>query len=192
MSHIVLLETERLFLRRFTMADAPLLHALDSDPEVMRYISKGRPTPLDVIEQRVLPRWLSHYETYTHFGYWAAHERDSGAFTGWFHMRPDRFTPEELELGYRLMRRVWGRGYATEGGRALIERAFEAWGIDKISARTLTDNTSSRRVMEKCGLRFEEAFIYPEKMLPDWTEEERRAVKYGLSREVSLASRPAS
>lgn len=179
---LVFLSTERLFLRRFTLDDASLLYALDSDPEVMRYISKGEATPLERIEKDVLPRMLAYYERYDHLGFWAAHERASEAFIGWFHLRPDRFVPEERELGYRLMRRFWGKGYATEGSKALIHRAFTAWDIDKVVASTLIENTASQRVMEKCGLRFEAYFTYPERLLPGWTEEERSAVKYGLNR----------
>ena len=85
-------------------------------------------------------------------------------------------------LGYRLRRDAWGRGYATEGSRALIEEAFQHWEIERIVARTLVGNAASRRVMEKCGLRFEEFFTYPLELIPGWTEEERAAVKYGLSR----------
>ena len=182
MAYEIFLETERLFLRQLTLDDAPLLHAMDSDPEVMRYISKGKPTPLETITDEVLPRVLRYYETSDHLGSWAAHERASGDFTGWFHLRPDRFVEEEMELGYRLMRRFWGRGYATEGTRALVEKAFTEWDIDRVVASTLTGNTASQRVMEKCGLRFETRFTYPESLLPGWTVAERQAVKYGLSR----------
>ena len=189
MAYETFLETERLFLRPFTRDDAPLLYALDSDPEVMRYISKGKPTPLEKITDEVLPRWLRYYETSDYLGFWAAHERASGDFTGWFHLRPDRFTPEEMELGYRLMRRFWGRGYATEGSRALVEKAFIDWDIDRVVAATLVGNTASQRVMEKCGLRFETRFTYPESLLPGWTEAERQAVKYGVSRAEFLGMR---
>ena len=173
-------------MRQFTLDDAPLLYALDSDPEVMRYISKGVPTPLEKITGKVLPKWLRYYETSDHLGFWAAHERASGDFIGWFHLRPDRFAPEEMELGYRLMRRFWGRGYATEGACALVEKAFTDWGIDRVVAATLVDNTASQRVMEKCGLRFETQFTYPESLLPGWTVAERKAVKYGVRRAFFL------
>ncbi len=189
MPHHIILDTRRLILRRFTPDDAPLLHALDADPQVMRYISKGKRTPLQVITDKVLPRWLAYYETSDHLGFWAAHERASGNFIGWFHLRPDRFTEEEMELGYRLMRCFWGRGYASEGSRALVEKAFMEWGIDRVTARTLVGNTASQRVMEKCGLRFVERFTYPEALLPGWTEAERQAVKYGVSRTEFLRER---
>ena len=178
----VVLETARLYLRRLTPADAPLLHALDSDPEVMRYISKGRPTPLHVIAEQKLPRWLRYYDEAPWRGFWAAHERATDAFVGWFHLRPDGYEPGATELGYRLARRVWGRGYATEGGRAFIEQAFGQTKCDHVTARTLAGNTASQRVMAKCGLRFEEPFVYPQTLLRNWTKEERRAVKFGLWR----------
>ncbi len=178
----LVLETPRLLFRRFTEADAPLLNALHSDPEVMRYISKGVPQSLAEIEEKVLPRWLAYHDEYEHFGFWAAHERATKAFIGWFHLRPFRGDPDEIEVGYRLHRRFWGQGYATEGSRALIEKAFTDWGVEKIVATTLAENAASRRVMEKCGLAYEGPFVYPSKLLPDWTVEERRGVKYGLQR----------
>jgi len=174
------LETPRLYLRRFTPDDAPLLYELDSDPEVMRYISKGQPTPLEAIESKVLPRWLAYYEQGDHVGYWATHEQASGAFIGWFHFRPNRDLPEDMELGYRLMRSMWGQGYATEGSRAIIEKAFTEWVVAHVIATTLQTNTASQRVMQKCGLRFERFFSYPESLLPGWAADERRAVQYGL------------
>jgi RimJ/RimL family protein N-acetyltransferase len=102
---------------------------------------------------------------------------------GWFHLRPDRERPEDLDLGYRLIRRVWGRGYATEGGRALVDHAFAVCGAPRVVAYALAGNRASQRVMEKCGLRFELSFTYREEILPGWTEAERGAVRYALSRD---------
>lgn len=186
----IVLETGRLRLRRFTPADAPLLVELDSDPAVMRFISKGVPTPPDVIREKVLPRWIAWYESIAPFGYWALEERDGGAFAGWHHLRPDRISPGEQELGYRLLRRYWGRGYAAEAGRALIHKAFTEWDVEKISARTLVANKASQRVMEKCGLVFEETFRYSRRLLPGWTDDERLAVKYGLDRTAYVGRQP--
>lgn len=180
-SHEVVLRTERLYLRRFTLDDAPLLHALDRDPEVMRYITKGRPTALEVITDRVLPTWLAFYKKTPPQGFWAVHESSTDTFIGWFHLRPQRSAPFDMELGYRLRQASWGRGFATEVGRALLRRAFTAWGVERVVATTLIENTASQRVMEKCGLRFEKHFIYPLDLLPTWKREERRAVLYSTT-----------
>jgi RimJ/RimL family protein N-acetyltransferase len=172
------LETGRLYLRRFDPNDAPLLFELDSDPEVMRFISKGVPTPLAQIQSEILPRVLGYYEKFNGLGVWAAHWSQNGEFIGWFHLRPDKIEPAELELGYRLRREFWGRGLATEGARALIEKGFRDWRADKICARTLVGNLASQRVMLKAGLCFEKTFVYGQDIVPGWTEEERRAVKF--------------
>src|SRR5918912_63352 len=105
-------ETERLLLRRFTDFDVDALVELDSDPEVMRYINGGRPTPREEIEREFLPRATRQRDT----GAWAAIEKATGEFVGWFglHETDDR-PPNELELGYRIRRASWGKGYATEG-----------------------------------------------------------------------------
>ena len=84
----VFLETERLLLRRFTEADVDNLSDLDSDPEVMRFINGGTPTPREVIESDILPRYLRYYERFAGYGYWAAIEKATGEFLGWFHFRP--------------------------------------------------------------------------------------------------------
>jgi RimJ/RimL family protein N-acetyltransferase len=179
---VILLETARLRLRRFVAADLDQLVELDSDPEVMRYIAYGAATPRERYATEILPRWLVLYESWPLLGYWAAELHDGGEFVGWFHLRPDRFDAGEQELGYRLRRPAWGRGYATEGGRALVAHGFERVGAAKISARTLRANRGSRRVMEKCGLAYECDFVYPEDVLAGRPEGERAAVKYSITR----------
>ena len=179
---MILLETARLRLRRFTGADLDRLVELDADPEVMRYITYGVPTPRSVYEDTILPRWFGFYEQAPELGYWAAEERAGGAFLGWFHLRPDRLDEGEQELGYRLARAAWGRGLATEGGRAVIDYGFSRVGAPKVSARTLVGNSRSRRVMDKCGLAFEKEFEYPEDVIHGRRESERAAVKYSITR----------
>jgi len=184
MSPEILLQTERLYFRRLTSEDVGLLFELDSDPETMRFISRGEPTPRDRIENVIMPRVLGYYRPWPPQGFWIAHLRDTKEFVGWFHLRPDKITPDEMELGYRLKRNVWGRGLATEGSRALVERGFGEWGYPKICGRTLTVNLASRRVLEKAGLQFEADFIWNEDALPGWTAEERKGVKYAARRQT--------
>jgi len=186
---MILLETGRLRLRRFTADDVDRLVELDSDPEVMRYITYGVPTSRETYENVILPRWFGIYETTPLLGYWAAEERTTARFLGWFHLRPDRFEAGEQELGYRLGRTTWGKGFATEGAVALLEHGFTRVGTEKISARTLARNRRSRRVMEKCGLDFERDFVYPEDVIAGRSDEERAAVKYSITRPAWLAQR---
>jgi len=148
------LETERLVLRRFTEADVDLLVDLDSDPEVMRFLSGGTPTPRAVIESEILPRFLRSYQRFAGFGYWAAVEKTTGAFLGWFSLAlAEDGSSDDVELGYRLHRSAWGQGYATEGALALIRKGFTELGVRRVHATTYQDNLASRRVMEKVGMR---------------------------------------
>lgn len=179
---VILLETRRLRLRRIVPGDLDRLVELDADPEVMRYISFGEPTPRERYEQVILPRLLAFYSAHPLLGYWIAETRDDDGFAGWFHLRPDRYDAGEQELGYRLCRAAWGRGLATEGGRALVAHGFGPVGADKISARTLVVNQGSRRVMEKCGLGWERDFEWPEDVMPGRSAAERAGVKYSLTR----------
>src|SRR4029453_16610137 len=113
-------------------------------------------------EPDFLRSYLDYYERYAGYGFWAVEERASGEFPGWFHLRPEPDMPEdEPELGYRLVRSAWGKGYATEGSRALIDRGFTELGVERVVASTMVVNVASRRVMEKSGLRFVRVFHQP-------------------------------
>ena len=147
-----LLETERLRLRRFTLADSDHLFGLDNDPEVMRYLNGGVPTPRQVIEQDILPSFMQVDAAHPAFGFWAAEQKETGRFVGWFSLRPFPQNPQAATLGYRLVRIFWGRGLATEGVRALIAWGFSELGVERVVATTYEHNILSRRVMEKVGM----------------------------------------
>src|SRR5206468_7082526 len=88
------------------------------------------------------------------YGFWAAIEKSTGEFLGWFHFRPPEGAgPDEVELGYRLRKSAWGKGFGTEGSRALIRKGFTELGVRRVVASTYQDNIGSRRVMEKAGLK---------------------------------------
>lgn len=177
----IFLETERLQLRRFTDEDVENLVELDSDPDVMHFINGGRPTPRDEIENELLPAFLDYYGRFAGYGFWAAVEKSTNQFVGWFHFRPvEGAPPGEVELGYRLRRSAWGKGYATEGSRALIHKGFAELGVRRVVASTMVANVASERVMQKAGLKFVRIFRQP---WPDYIEgEEQGDVEYALLR----------
>jgi RimJ/RimL family protein N-acetyltransferase len=186
----VFLETERLILRRFTMDDVDNLVELDSDPDVMHYITGGKPTPREQIETDFLPHFLAYYERGERYGFWAVVEKTSGDFIGWFHFRPPHGStdPDIAELGYRFRKVAWGKGYATEGSRALIAKGFKELGVKRVTAYTFEKHDASQRVMEKAGLSFVRKF----RMTPEQLEAEGLApedfwdgddVEYALDRD---------
>jgi RimJ/RimL family protein N-acetyltransferase len=196
------LMTERLALRRFTAADVDRLLELDGDPAVMRFISRQTRSRAE-IEAEVLPRFLGYYARHAGFGHWAAETRGDGEFIGWFGLRPVRATGAAMvdwadaplpartaALGYRLCRRAWGRGYATEGARALVRRAFTELGVEEVVATTMTVNTRSRAVLEKAGL------AYARTVHLNWPDpldgNEHGDVEYRLRRGDWLARRPGA
>lgn len=183
------LQTDRLLLRRFTPADVDLLVELDSDPQVMHHITGGLATSREEIADDVLPAFLDYYQRCDSFGFWAVTERSTGQFLGWFHLRPaGNDGPDEVELGYRLRRDAWGHGYATEGSRALIDKAFAELGVRRVHAETMAVHVASRRVMERSGLRFIRTFHQ------DWPYpipgDEQGDVEYAVTREEWEAQRP--
>ncbi|NDZ77913.1 GNAT family N-acetyltransferase [Streptomyces sp. SID10853] len=160
------LETERLALRHFTADDADLLIELDSDPAVMRYLTGGEPTPPEVVRESYLPNIIAGYEKWHgRLGLFAAQEKDGGAFIGWFILRPEREGPlDEVELGYRLRRAAWGKGYATEGSRALLGKAFTELGVRMVWAETMSVNHGSRNIMEKLRMTHADTIPTPPDM----------------------------
>jgi RimJ/RimL family protein N-acetyltransferase len=147
----IILETNRLLLRTFTLADAPLIYELNLDPEVTRYTGdpiKDVHHAEQVLEQVILPQ----YALYNH-GRWAVHIKPELEFIGWCGLktRPER---NEIDLGYRFMKTVWGKGYATEAAYACIKYGFEKLKLDRIVGRAMPQNTASIRVLEKCDMQY--------------------------------------
>jgi [ribosomal protein S5]-alanine N-acetyltransferase len=160
-----LLESERLYLRRATLDDEELFFALDSDPEVMRYIGDGsivtdRKHARTVLAER-LPAW---YERAPGFGLWVCCAKAGDSPIGWFLLKScslayyagDRLGPatSHVELGYRLLRSAWGRGYGSEMARALVAYGFDTLRLREIVAVVLPQNHASVRVMQKAGLTY--------------------------------------
>ena len=117
------------------MDDLDRLVALDSDPEVMRYITFGVPTPRD-LRMSILPRWLAARPTTRGSAISRPRIVRAESSSAETYLRPIDSDPGEQELGYGGSRSHWGRGLATEGGLALIEHG-SAVGAPKISSRTL-------------------------------------------------------
>jgi RimJ/RimL family protein N-acetyltransferase len=129
------LETKRLRLRRLAPSDLDPLVELDADPEVMRYLNGGVPTPRAILRNEILPRLLGSHARFPHAGFWAVTSPTDGTF-----------------LGYRFRSEVWHRGYATEAARALIDRFFREIDGHRVYATTYEGNLASRRVAEKLGM----------------------------------------
>jgi RimJ/RimL family protein N-acetyltransferase len=177
------METERLRLRRFTAGDVELLVELDSDLEVMRFLT-GQVTSRGEVESVVLPGFLRVYDEHPGLGTFAA--EDAGGFVGWFGLQPTD-EPRTVDVGYRLLRSAWGKGYASEGTKALIAKAFGELGMERVVADTMAVNHRSRDVMRRAGLRFvrlyHENFEYP---LPGT---EFGEVEYAIDRSTWEATR---
>jgi RimJ/RimL family protein N-acetyltransferase len=178
----IILETPRLVIRQFTEDDVDNLFNLNSDPEVMRYLTGGRPTPREEIRDQIIPFHLGVYDRLDRLGTWAAESTATGEFLGWFHFRPGHGSDDitNIELGYRLRRSSWNKGYATEGSRALVSMGFTALGVERVFALTMTVNTASRHVLEKSGLTLVRTAPYEGAYVIEGAE--RGEVEYALTK----------
>lgn len=162
MASVPVLRTDRLVLRPWRDEDRAPFAALNSDPEVMRYIGDGSTLDRagsDALVERILGHWEGRG-----FGLWAVEEAERGAFLGFAGLAVPWFLPAVLpavEVGWRLSRDAWGCGYATEAGHAALGHAFGVLGLAEVIATIIPHNAASIRVAEKLGLRFTGTRTHP-------------------------------
>jgi len=154
------LMTERLRLRRFSLADTALLQRLNSDPAVMRYL--GGVEAAEDTRAMLEGRILAYYDEHPGLGVWATLERRSGECIG-FHLLNHIRGETLIQVGYRLFPPFWGSGYATEMTVALLRYGYTDLGLESICAITHPENFGSQRVLLKSGLerRGERGFSHP-------------------------------
>jgi RimJ/RimL family protein N-acetyltransferase len=146
--------TARIALRAFASDDVDDLFALDSIPEVMRYIGDGSVVADRAASEAAIPLILRRYAEHPGTGSWRASRRDDGRFVGWVSLKHAGASPD-IEIGYRLMPHAWGQGIATELATAMVRRGFAEVGLDRIIGVTHPDNLASQRVLLKIGMRDE-------------------------------------
>ena len=144
------LTTARLRLRPFTAADHDAIHAVYADPEVMRYVGHGAHRTL--AETAGALRVYGDVLAHRGYSFLAVTERRTGALLGDGGLHPLAGVGPDVELGYTLARAAWGRGYATELGRALVEHAFTVLRVPRVVAQVEPANAASRRVLAKLGM----------------------------------------
>jgi RimJ/RimL family protein N-acetyltransferase len=154
------LETERLQLRSLIESDLQNLCDLNSDPAVTKYLGKepSSPDAMAEVVQKVMTRDRGYQNQ---LGLFITIEKSSGAFIGWFILRPVYDSPhntDNLEIGWRFKQRFWGKGYGTEGALALKECATKR-GARRLYATAMSANAASIRIMNKIGLILERTYV---------------------------------
>jgi [ribosomal protein S5]-alanine N-acetyltransferase len=171
----VFLHTNRLILRPLGIDDVSNLFALDSNPEVMRFLGNH---PIESIEQVYiyLENIMQQY-TQNGIGRWAVIEKESDLFVGWaglkFNAAPINGQNFIYDMGYRLKPEFWGKGYATECTVAWIEYAKDYLNLKELYSITHVENVASQNVLQKCGFIKKNNFsdiIYEESIDCIWFE----------------------
>lgn len=162
MVDIVTLRTARLVLRAWRDDDLDAWAALNADPHVMEYF----PKVLDRAESDAVAARVRENMQKRGFGFWAVEVPGVAAFAGFLGLTVPRFTAPFtpcVEIGWRLSRACWGKGYATEGARAALAHGFGPLRLEEIVAYTAMGNQRSRHVMEKLGMTYsaEDDFDHP-------------------------------
>lgn len=144
-------ETARLYLRQFTLDDAGLILALNSDPEVLKYLHEpllqDEAHATQILKTIILPQYEKK------IGRWATFTKDNNEFIGWCGLK---YRPEldEIDLGYRFMKKYWGFGYATEAARHTLEYGLQKLHLQTITGRAHIENIASLKILEKIGMQY--------------------------------------
>jgi RimJ/RimL family protein N-acetyltransferase len=147
----LILTTPRLILRQFTEADAPLVYQLNRNPAVVKYVHepvlKNEEDARQVIVNIILPQYENK------LGRWAIHTKATDEFIGWCGLK---FLKEsgEIDLGYRFHPFAWGKGYATEAARHVLDYGFKTLQLKEIIGRAHVENLGSLNVLQKIGMQF--------------------------------------
>jgi [ribosomal protein S5]-alanine N-acetyltransferase len=146
-----MLETKRLILRPAVIEDAPNLFILNSDPDVVRYTGDRSFTSLMDAQDLIKNRMIAQFNQYK-MSRFSCLLKD-GTYIGWCGLK---YHPEtdEVDLGYRFMKKYWGQGYATESSSASLAYGFENLGLKRIIAKAMPDNLGSIKVIQKLGMTF--------------------------------------
>ncbi|OFI34429.1 GNAT family N-acetyltransferase [Alteromonas lipolytica] len=167
--------SERLTYRRISAADSDFLFAIDQDEEVMRFLTGGRKTTRQEVDEVFIPRIESFSNEEKGWGLWQASLADNtGEALGWILVRPMGFftgnvQEHNLELGWRFSRKSWGKGYATEAAKAVIA-GLRAAGYTTFSAIALADNHASINIMKKLGMHYVRTERYTDAIFDDDVE----------------------
>jgi RimJ/RimL family protein N-acetyltransferase len=161
---VTTLETERLRLRRFTRADLDAVHAWRIQEPFYQYLS-GRPSDREETEA-AFERWERHWAELG-FGLLAVVDKETGTLIGWSGPQYHRLWPHDPEVGWSLDPAWWGRGLATEAGRASIEWAFGELDFPRVVSITIEANVASRAVMERLGFRLLATVPYDDPLFAD-------------------------
>jgi RimJ/RimL family protein N-acetyltransferase len=151
------LQTERLVVRPYRHEDATALHDALGAAEAMRWTPRAPSKDVAETAERLARTMNFTARQPAGLGIWALVLRDREELLGQVGLFPVEGKGPEIEVAYLLAPRAWGRGYATEGARALIEYGFRELGLARIVALILSDNARSRRVAEKCAMNLEGA-----------------------------------
>lgn len=155
------IETSRLILRKIQDSDVQGMYALDSDPDVHHYLGRK---PIHTIEeaQGVIDYIRRQYHD-DGIGRWAMILKNEGKFVGWAGLKYEREVRHDMhyyDLGYRLLKKYWGQGFATEAARASLKYGFENMKLPVIYAGAHVDNSGSNKVLRKVGMSFVETFEF--------------------------------
>ena len=151
---MIILESDRLYVRKYVTTDLQNFYLLNSDPEVMQYI---RPVKNQEESKQFLKEVISFSEQHPRLGRWALMSKQNDQFVGSLSMLPLDHT-NDIHLGYALLKSYWGLGYASEIAKAGIQYALEVLQLDTLTAVTDPENLASQQVLLKNGFYFERLF----------------------------------
>lgn len=152
----IIITTSQLYLREFVLEDAENFYKLNKDPEVIKYTGDSSFTSIAEAEN-----FIKNYTAYKDYGYgrWAVCKKENNEFIGFCGLK---YHPKQeiTEIGFRLFKKYWSQGFATESTLACLNYGFSELNLDEIYAHAHIKNVASQCLLEKCGLHFVKEIMY--------------------------------
>lgn len=156
----IAIESERLYLRKWRNEDRPIFARMNADPSCMEYF----PKILNEEESYSLVDKIQKHLIDRNYGLWAVEEKESNCFIGFIgfsYTEMETYFSPCIEIGWRLIKSAWGKGYATEGAKSCLNYAYHQLGLDEILSFTSRLNTRSENIMKKIGMKKIGKFNHP-------------------------------
>lgn len=178
----ILIETERLLIRELLQRDDEGMFEMDSDPEVHHYVEPE--TAKTIEDSKSTIEFIRNQYIENGIGRWAVIEKATNGFVGWLGFKLMKTVlnhhTDFMDFGYRFIKKNWGKGYATEGSKAVLEYGFKQLNYKSVYAMTSVDNLASRKVLEKVGFSFVGLFNYDSKEQKSWQKQNEPTTWYQL------------
>ncbi len=150
----IIATTNRLVLKEFSIDDIDGFFELNNDPVVLKYTGDKA-----FVNKTEVAEFISKYDQYEKYGFgrWSVYLKDTNQYVGFTGLRHSKES-KDIDIGFRINRKYWGKGFATESAMASLNVAFHQYNVEQVTARAMKDNVASHTVIKKLAMKYHSEF----------------------------------